>query len=265
MEVVQAMTSIRPQFNLHIMPVTREPRGSGSTAKDADPGFTAKDADPGFTALVPTPGEAAAAGSTRTEEAALRSALAHIFNAYGFFPAPEAAAPGAAAATSDDMGPAAQSEPAPGEPPVMDSPPQAGSEHGPGPAPQASPRAVAVHAAGPRPAPEPGAGRPADSARPVEPHLRAIQNRLENEPALPEQASAKAADKRAAHAEQRDRVTLKIAEHSVELIARLSNLSDEEKQRLFDEIDSLLAAHGLSLAGATVNGEPFSQALGRAQ
>jgi len=119
---------------------------------------------------------------------------------------------------------------------------------------------LAEHAAS-SPGPIGGADEPTEHSRPVDPHLRAIENRFANEPQLPEAASPSATAKRETHSEQRDKVTFKIAEHSVELIARLSNLSDDEKQRLYDEIESLLAAHGMSLANATVNGEPFSHAL----
>jgi hypothetical protein len=112
----------------------------------------------------------------------------------------------------------------------------------------------------------PAASEPAtrtvnEGLRSVDAHLRAIENRLGNEPQVPDGASTKASANRLAHAEQRDRLTLKIAEHSVELIARLSNLSEDEKERLFGEIDSLLVEHGLSLTTATLNGEPLAQAF----
>lgn len=257
MEVVQAMTSITPSINVPIRPgPARDPRAAVATSNDAEPGFEMLVAPSGD-----LPGDAASAGSARADEAALRSAIAHVFNAYGFFStdAGETTDTGVSQATAStagdeiDVGETDSPEP---QPPVADgshpTPPDFSLP------PQASARAVAVHAGSLPPGPA-GKGHATDS-QPVDPFLRALENRLANAPELPEQASTRATAKREAHAEQRDRVTLKIAEHSADLIARLSNLSDEEKQRLFDEIDSLLAAHGLSLASATLNGEPFSQA-----
>jgi len=252
------MTNIMPPINFSIAPgLSRDPRASAPTSKNGDP-F----APPGL----PAQSDPASASSMRAEEASLRSALAHVFNAYGFFstdqndstgpsqPQPASATTSAADELEDDQPPA---DLPPAEPPHQHT---RGPEALPA---QASDRAKAVlaeHAAS-SPGPIGGADEPTEHSRPVDPHLRAIENRFANEPQLPEAASPSATAKRETHSEQRDKVTFKIAEHSVELIARLSNLSDDEKQRLYDEIESLLAAHGMSLANATVNGEPFSHAL----
>jgi hypothetical protein len=100
----------------------------------------------------------------------------------------------------------------------------------------------------------------------IDPFLQAIENRLENEPEHTEQARGSSSKNFEQLAEQRDRVTLKIAEHTVELIGRLQNLSEEEKQRLFDALDELLATHGLTLGSATLNGAPvIRDSLGGAQ
>ena len=59
-----------------------------------------------------------------------------------------------------------------------------------------------------------------------------------------------------------DRIIFQVAEHVVELIARVDHLSSEEEQRLLSELESLLKHHGLSLGLATINGHavrnPFS-------
>ena len=258
MEVVQTMTSIGPPINLPPMPAqSRDPRNSPMRS------------DPGYAALAKPSadltGKALPASPKPGEAAALRSAIAHIFNAFGFFPAdgenPSPMHTTAAVTVAGDQ--AVESHRTVADKAVLEAPLQ------PGQAPATLPRvalarAEAAHGRGAHPAPHATTNLPSE-ANTTDPFLRAIENRLTNEPELPEQANAKAAERREAQTARRDRVTLKIAEHSVELIARLSDLSEEDRQRLLDEVDCMLAEHGLSLASATLNGEPFSQVVGRAR
>jgi len=235
-------------------------------ARDQRNAQSSAGADAEFSSLampLPQQGDEGRGPAGRANEAALRSAIAHVFNAYGFFTADDTQAPGQA----DDPPNAGIEGDVPGSP----SPGLPAGEEGPGelahrpqssPAPQASERSFAVHAGDRPPPPGPaGPGRGEGVGR-ADPFLRALQNRFEHAQ-LPDKANAKAVANRAAHAGQRDRVTLKIAENTVELIGRMTNLEDSEKQRLLDEIDSLLAAHGLSLDSATLNGETLGQTLGR--
>lgn len=260
--MVQEMTSIRPPINVPTVPsVSRDTRALVSTSKDSDPQFASL-----ALSSSDLPPDSGWAGSMRTSETAVRSAIAHVFNAYGFFAADrsptsdqtefrQTPALASAGAHSGKMQTAAANRES------ADISGQHLAALDSASAPQASSRASAAHDNAFRAGREPIAKGTTESVRPGDAHLRSIENRLASERQLPDQASAKASPNREVQAEQRDRVTLKIAEHTVELVARLSNLSEEEKERLLGEIDSLLAEHGLSLATATLNGEPLTQAL----
>lgn len=60
---------------------------------------------------------------------------------------------------------------------------------------------------------------------------------------------------------QRDRLVFRIGAHLVELIARLEGLSEEDEQRLIDALNDILEAHGLSLGPATLNGQPIDHGV----
>jgi len=255
------MTSITPPLNVPTRPgLSRDPRSAGPSSKDSDSAFQALVAASDDGAADPQP-----SGSTRTDAVALRAAIAHVFNAYGFFSADEcqpweAGEP----SSSGETGKVATQAGAPAlADPSDNSTNPAPHPLGPGFAlpQQPSSRAVPVHE-GDVPV-RPTHEAPASDSRLGDQFLRSLENRLENEPQRADPASEKASARRSAQAEQRDRLTLKIAEHGIELVGRLSNLSEEEKQRLIDEINSLLAAHGLPLASATLNGEAISQAVER--
>lgn len=217
---------------------------------------------------------------------ALALAVAHVFNAFGFFPAgaagpsgppaarispasaqavdepePEHAAtrstvPSAAASRNPDLAAAGAEPAAKGEISVNVDPglPAAAGElraeaHFPGPG--TAPRKAPVERlAAPRAQASgeglPVAGRPAERSQDAP--VAGRRGLSGTRPVLQHsEASA-------------ERLVFRIAEHCVELAGRLPGLSDDERQRLMDALADVLRGHGLSLASATLNGRPLSAA-----
>lgn len=188
----------------------------------------------------------------------LRQILAEVFNAHGFFPRGEGRdhVPVPAADHRPSLGPGtAAMAPMVGDPPVECAdvssalerttirPDPFGSIARSSPSTAASPGIVESNV------PD-RAGR-SGQTMPLIPARSAVERDVgpmkRSEPLISRPIPR--SDTRAA-----DRLVFVIGAETMVLSGRLSNLADDERQRLLDALDAVLEAHGLRLADATLNG-----------
>ncbi|HKC03558.1 MAG TPA: hypothetical protein VKC17_09675 [Sphingomicrobium sp.] len=250
------MTSIAPS-----LPFPTGPIGPDQALANREPGAGA---EPNFAAVLARARTGSSVGfdpvAVRLPLHELKSALAHVFNAFGFFPAESDQSAPAVVEAESPAAPTSGVVPAPAktpDDPAGSDPRQAIDAARPGSAgptvPDNGDRRVDRHSAvratialgrEPRAVPAPvSRGDVADLHR-AEPS----RDRPGLEVSRP---GAKVGP------EQQDQIRFKIGDCVVDLLARLHDLSDDEETRLIAELQAVLEEHGFSLASATINGMPF--------
>jgi hypothetical protein len=222
----------------------------------------------------------------RHDKAPLAAAVAHVFNAFGFFPAGEQPASGATAAS---VGQAGASRPAQAlTKDALDGIQAAGVsssdlvttglQSGPNawhvPHPPRDPAALPIGSDLPRSQRQlhsvGGSAERIDLHSHKPQHVASLsirgsqthRTRAHCGPALGHEAVEHGQEPSVTHPVDRavndrgDRLIFRIGEQVVEVVGRLFDLSEDERQRLLSALGRTLESYGLSLGAATINGRP---------